>query len=170
MNRTDMLHQMCREVLTPADIKAICRNRGLPAQASSSTSLFEHLFLSDTGVVAALKTLDRNEIALLHLLKALDKPVDIAFFHRLYESKERSYFGTFAQRHQGTFSKVKERLVRGGLLIIALAPETYTPTTKMERWQFVLPAQVAAHLPSLLDLAGSPRAQGTGAARSLATN
>ena len=171
MNRTDMLQQMCREVLSQADIKAICKNRGLPAQAASSRSLLESLFLSDTGVADALRTLDRSELALLHLLRALDKPVDVAFFHRLYGTKqERSFSVTFVQRHQGTFAKTKERLVRSGLLILALGPETWKETTKLERWQFALPAQSRRICHRWLSLQNASRVQGTGAATSLGTN
>lgn len=161
MNRTDMLQQMCREVLSSSDLKAVCKTRGLPAQASSSRSLFESYFLSDTGVAAALSKLDHSEVALLHLLKTLDKPVDIAFFHRLYGTKAGAFYRSYTQRYQETFSKVKERLVRGGLLIIALVPETYTLTTKMERWRFILPAPVAAQLPPLLDSARSLKGIGS---------
>jgi len=59
---------MCHEVLAEADVRAICKNRGLPNQAASSRHLLENLFLSDAGVAVALRTLDRTEIALLHLL------------------------------------------------------------------------------------------------------
>jgi len=78
-----MLHQMCHEVLAEADVRAICKNRGLPNQAASSRQMLENLFLSDAGVAVALRTLDRTEIALLHLLSGHAKPVDIAFFSRL---------------------------------------------------------------------------------------
>ena len=52
MNQTEMLHHMCHEVLAEADIRAICKNRGLPTQAASSRPLLENLFLSDAGVAA----------------------------------------------------------------------------------------------------------------------
>ena len=70
MNQTEMLHQMCHEVLAEADVRAICKNRGLPNQAASSRHLLENLFLSDAGVAVAMRTLDRTEIALLHLLRS----------------------------------------------------------------------------------------------------
>ena len=82
VNQTEMLHQMCQSVLSEADIKAICKNRGLPGDAVSSRSLLESLFMSETGMAATLAALDRTEIALLHLLKAVGKPVDVAFFSR----------------------------------------------------------------------------------------
>ena len=115
MNQTEMLHQMCHEVLAEADVRAICKNRGLPNQAASSRSMLETLFLSDTGVAVAMRPLDRTEIALLHLLRSQDKPVDVAFFSRLDPPQsERWSHGTFSQRFQGVFSRVKDRLVRGG--------------------------------------------------------
>jgi hypothetical protein len=43
--------------------------------------------------------------------------------------------------------------VRGGILLLALGPETLTKQTKMERWQFALPVQLARHLPPLVESA-----------------
>jgi hypothetical protein len=145
-----MLHQMCREVLAEADVRALCKNRRLPSQAASSRPMLESLFLSDVGVAVAMSTLDRTEIALLHLLRSQDKPVDVAFFTCLNPPKSKDWsYGTFSQRFQGVFSKVKDRLVRGGVLLLALGPES--SKTKMERWQFSLPVQFARHLPPLVE-------------------
>jgi hypothetical protein len=149
-----MLHQMCQEVLTEADVRALCKNRGLPNHAASSRPMLETLFLSDAGVAVAMRTLDRTEIALLHLLRSQDKPVDVAFFSRLDPPRsERWSHRTFSQRFQGVFSRVKDRLVRGGILLLALGPESLTKKTKMERWQFALPVQLARHLPPLVESA-----------------
>jgi hypothetical protein len=147
-----MLHQMCHEVLAEVDIKAICKSRGLPNQAVSSRTVLESLFLSETGVSVAMSKLDRIEIALLHLLKNQDKPVNVAFFSRLDPTlnKGRTY-GTFTQRFQGLFTKVKERLVRAGVLTLALGPESESMSTKMERWQFAVPEPFARHLPPLVE-------------------
>ena len=154
MNQTEMLHQMCHEVLAEADVRAICKNRELPNQAASSRQMLENLFLSDAGVAVALGTLDRSEIALLHLLKGQDKPVDVAFFCRLDPPQSEGWsHGTFTQRFQGVFSRVKDRLVRRGILLLALGPESLTKKSKMERWQFALPVQLARHLPPLLESA-----------------
>jgi hypothetical protein len=152
VDQTEMLRQMCDEVLSEADVKAICKHRGLPGAAASSRSLLESLFVSDTGVAAVLGTLDRTEIALLHLLKAYGKPVDVAFFSRLKPAESaRGAYGTFTRRFQGAFSTVKERLVRRGILIQALGGQTWPEKTNMERWQFALPAQFAGHLPPLVE-------------------
>src|ERR1700722_9613554 len=149
-----MLHQMCHEVLAEADIKAICKNRGLPNLAASSRQVLENLFLSDAGVAVALRALDRTEIALLHLLRGHDKPVDLAFFSRLDPPQSDGWsYGTFTQRFQGVFSRVKDRLVRRGILLLALGPETLPKRTNMERWQFALPVQFARHLPPLVESA-----------------
>ncbi len=114
MNQTEMLHQMCHEVLAEADVKAICKNRGLPSQAASSRPLLETLFLSDVGVADAMRALAPAEIALLHLLSGQDKPVDVAFFSRLDPPQRQGWsHGTFSQRFQGLFSRVKDQLVRG---------------------------------------------------------
>lgn len=154
MNQMEMLRQMVQEVLTDADLKAICKARGLAGQATTSRPMLEALFLSEVGVAAALRTLERPEIALLHLLACQDKPVDVAFFKCLDSSRSKGWSrGTFSQQFQGVFSRVKERLVRRGILLLALGPETSAQKTKMERWQFALPAQLACHLPPLLEAA-----------------
>jgi hypothetical protein len=164
VKQTEMLHQMCHEVLAEADIRAICKNRGLPNQAASSRPMLESLFLSDAGVAVAMNTLDRTEIALLHLLRSQDKPVDVAFFRRLNPPQSKAWsHGTFSQRFQGVFSRVKDRLVRGGILLLALGPESLTKKTKMERWQFALPVQFARLLPPLV---ASRRLSGEGDWRS----
>lgn len=151
MTQTEMLHQMCREVLAEADIRAICKNRGLPNQAASSRPMLESLFLSDAGVAAAMQALDRTEIALLHLLASQDRPVDVTFFRRLNPPQKGWSYGTFSQRYQGLFTRVKDRLVRAGILLLALGPESVAKKTKMERWQFALPVQFARHLPPLVE-------------------
>jgi hypothetical protein len=149
-----MLHQMCHDVLSDADIRAICKNRGLPNQVASSRPLLESRFLSDVGVDGAMRTLDRSEIALLHLLRSQDKPVDVAFFGRLGPTQPKGWsYGTFSQRFQEVFSRVKDRLVRRGILLLALGPESSTKKSKMERWQFSLPVQFARCLPPLLESA-----------------
>src|SRR5262249_33865571 len=131
-------------VLTEADVRAICKNRGLPNQAASSRPMLETLFLSDAGVAVAMRALHRTQIALLHPLRSQDKPVDVAFFSRLEPPPTARWsYGTFSQRFQGVFSRVKDRLVRGGILLLALGPESLTKKTKMERWQFALPVQLA---------------------------
>jgi hypothetical protein len=164
VNQSEMLHQMIHEVLAETDIRAICKNRGLPNQAASSRSMLETLFLSDTGVAVAMNTLDRTEIALLHLLRSQDKPVDVTFFRRLNPPQRKAgLYGTFSQHFQGVFSKVKDRLVREGILLLALGPESLTNKAKMERWQFALPVQFARHLPPLV---ASRRLSGEGDWRS----
>jgi hypothetical protein len=101
-----------------------------------------------------VRTLDRTEIALLHLLSSHDKPVDVAFFSRLDPPKhERWSHGTFMQRFQSVFSRVKDRLVRKGILLLVLGPETLPKKTNMERRQFALPGQFAHHLPPLVESA-----------------
>lgn len=154
MNLTDMIHQMCRGVLSQTDIKAICKIRSLPAAAADSHTLLETLFVTDTGLAAALQTLERNEIAALHLLLAIGKPVDVSFFRRVYGPKhEAAFFGTFSQKYQKVLAKVKERLVRSGLLVMTLG-QTWSKKSQMERWQFAVPPSFAPHLPPLLESAG----------------
>ncbi len=152
MKQSEMLHRMCHEVLSDADVKAVCKARQLPRQATSSRSLLESLFLTETGIAAAMATLDRTEVALLHQLSALSKPVDVSFFTPIAPPKRENWsYGTFTQRFQSVFAKARERLVRRGVLLLAFAPETFSKKTTMERWRFLLPTQFAHHLPPLID-------------------
>jgi hypothetical protein len=153
VNLTDMVQQMCRGVLSQADIKAICKIRSLPAAAVDSHTLLETLFVTDSGLAAALQTLERNEVAALHLLLAIGKPVDVSFFRRVYPKLEGSPYGSFTQQYQKVLAKVKERLVRSGLLVMTLG-HSWSKKSQMERWQFAVPPSFAPHLPPLVDSAG----------------
>ncbi len=120
MKPSDMLHQMCHALLAKTDVKALCQTRDLSPQAVSAPGILETLFLSQPGLSDVFNTLESNEIALLHLLKSAKEPVDIAFFSRAYGGGGHRY-GTFNQRYEKTFAKVKTRLIRGGVLLWAEA-------------------------------------------------
>jgi hypothetical protein len=161
VNLTDLVQQMCRSVLSQADIKAICKVRSLPAAAADSHTLLETLFVTDSGLAAALQTLERNEVAALHLLLAIDKPVDVSFFRRVYPKQEGYAYGSFTQRYQKVLAKVKERLVRSGLLVMTLG-HSWSKKSQMERWQFAVPPSFAAHLPPLVESAAHFTGAGDG--------
>ncbi len=141
-----MLQQMCHQVLAKVDLKAIAKSRGFPTSASNP-GIMAGLFLTDQGLVDAMKSLDKKEFGLLHLLKAVGKPVTISFFERIYPA--RRGYGTATQKYQGVLTKVKDRLVRSGILLMY---EQYSlaNAAKMELWRFVLPSQFQPHLPPLL--------------------
>ena len=159
MKPVDMLHQMCHVVLAGTDVKAVCKTRGFPAQAASSRGVLETLFLSSQGLSQAFDSLDRNEIALLHLLK-ITGPVNVAFFSPAYGCNHT--YGTFNQRFQSVFRKVKRRLVRGGVLLLAEASQAvWEKKSKMERWRFALPAEFYEHLPALIQSPSELQGDGT---------
>ncbi len=161
MKPAEMLRQMCHKALSQADIKAICKARGLPAQAASSRSVLESLFLTDRGLDAAFGALEPLEIALLHRLQAVDEPVDVTFFARFDPGKaDRHYYDTFTQCYQNVFKKVKERLVRKGVVLTAKPPNVWTNRAQLEMWRFWLPREFRAHLPPLI--ASARRLNGPG--------
>jgi len=150
MKPSDMLHKMCHEVLAGTDLKALCKARGLSPQAASSRGILETLFLSTQGLSDVFDSLDAKEIASLHLLKNAKVPVDVSFFGRIYGGNH-SYGCTFNQRYQNCFAKVKKRLVRTGILLLAEAPQAvWEKKSKMERWRFALPVEFHGHLPPLI--------------------
>jgi hypothetical protein len=153
MKPADMLHQMCHSLLEATDVKALCKARGLAPEAAKSPGILETLFLSSQGVSEVLNSLEPNEVALLHLLKSSNTPVDVSFFAAAYGDKGSR--GTFNQRYQGTFAKVKQRLIRGGVLLLCEGRKReYVQESKLERTRFALPDQFLAHLPPLI---ASPR-------------
>ncbi len=106
MEPSHMLTEMCQQVLSTADIKAICKRRGFSAREASSRTMFENYFLSDIGVTAALASLSQEEIILLHLLQLENQAVDIRFFEPLAQSKH-AWHGTFTQRYTPAFKAVQ---------------------------------------------------------------
>ncbi len=148
MNHSDMLQRMCHSVLAKTDLKAIVKSRGLP-QTATNAGILAGLFLTDQGVADAMKSLDRKEIGLLHMLRAVDKPVNVSFFGRVYEAR-RTYGSTFTQKYSVVLAKVKERLVRTGVLLMCDVPSR-GDDVKMELWRFAFPVQFHPYLPPLLE-------------------
>jgi hypothetical protein len=149
MKPLDMLHQMCHSLLATTDVRALCKARGLASEAAKSPGILETLFLSSQGVSDVLNSLDSSEVALLHLLRFSNAPVKISFFARAYGDK--GTYGTFNQRFQDTFAKVKQRLIRGGVLLWAEERQnSSTQQSKLKRSQFTLPVEFYGHLPPLI--------------------
>jgi hypothetical protein len=57
MNTQKMLTEMCQDILTETDIKAICKSRGFSASEAASRTVFENFFLSDIGLETAMASL-----------------------------------------------------------------------------------------------------------------
>src|SRR5947209_5676558 len=151
MTLSQMLHEMCHDVLTAADIKAICKSRGFSEKEAHSRSLFENVFLSSIGLDGAMKALTDAEVATLHLLYMENRVVDVTFFERLYGGKQagsRAY-GTFTQQFRPIFDAVQRNLIRKGVLIIGAAKTNSPQKTKMELWRYCLPPEFGPFLPPL---------------------
>lgn len=150
MYPSQMVSDMCHNVLSEANIKAICQNRGFSAHEATSRAQFENFLLSDIGVSGALQKLSQAEISLLHLLKSEGKAVDVSFFQPLYDPQTGPSwrYQTFTQRYQKTLQQVKQALVRRGVLLMAEDPRAVDVQTKMERWRFRFPQEFEKFLPS----------------------
>lgn len=166
-DQSQLVSEMVHNILSNADIKAICKSRAFPDTAASSKTLFEHTFLSSTGLKTAINTLTPTEIAVLHLLRFENRTVEVSFFERVYgnpKTVQRYYYGTFTQQFKPIFDSVQNRLVRKGLLIITEAKSNALNKTKMELWRYYFPPEFGAYLPALTagafhsDTAGSTRA------------
>lgn len=151
-----MLHKMCHEQLSDADIRAICKSRGFSAREVGSRAIFENFFLSDIGVAVALATLTAPELTALHLLARLKGEVDVAFFARVYGDPLRvtfRYYETYNQRFREVMKQVQANLIRRGLLLYAEAVPDDGTTARLERLRFRLPAEFERFLPPLLPAA-----------------
>jgi hypothetical protein len=151
MDTQSMLKQMCESDINDSDIKAICKSRGFPAKEATSRDVFENFFISTIGIEEALNSLTYKEVVFLHLLNKMKKEVGIEYFKRLYgcaESTNGYYYLTFTKQYKETFKKVKNNLVRKGVLIV-IEREIYGKSTKMERLRFSFPPEFGEFLPPL---------------------
>lgn len=149
MDTTTVVSTMCREELSAADIQAICRNRGFSARDAASPKLLENLLLSETGLAAVLAGLSREEITLLHLLKALASPVDVAVFGRIHGASQR---GSFTERYKETFKKLRATIIRRGLVFFSdPGANHFDKKAKLERYRFVFPREFHSFLPPLFE-------------------
>src|SRR5690242_18558732 len=123
MKPSQMLYEMCHDILTAPDVKAICKARGFSDAEAGSRSLFEHVLLSSGGLAGVFAGLSEGEIATLHLLLLHDTVVDVTFFARLYGGSQPGVhaYGTFTQQYKPIFDLVHRNLVRKGVLLIAAA-------------------------------------------------
>ena len=149
MDKDDMLKRMCQFGLSQADIKAICQIRDLPPACLKSRDLFQHNFLSDTGIEKVMASLDEKQLLFFHLLNAAGEEMDITFFTRLYEEAHpHSYGYTFNEQYKVVFNKVKTELVRKGLLLCTeKQKDVWDTTTVLERQRFMFPADFSPYLP-----------------------
>ncbi len=157
-----MLKQMCESDLNDTDVKAICKNRGFPAKEATSRDIFENFFISTIGIKEALNSLTYEEVVMLHLLNKINEEVDVEYFERLYGSTEPErgyYYGTFTQLYKETFKKIKDNLVRKGVLIIMeKEARSYMSTTKLERWRFCFPPEFGDFLPPIVEASNFTKA------------
>ena len=154
MDTQIMLKQMCKNDINDSDIKAICKSRAFPAKEATSRDVFENFFISTIGIKEALNSLTYEEVVFLHLLNKINKKVSIEYFERLYGSARPAkgyYYGTFNQRYKETFKKVKNNLVRKGvLIIIEQEARAYISSTKLERLRFSFPPEFGEFLPPIV--------------------
>ena len=147
MNTSQMLHLMCHEALSNADINVIRKNRGFSAQETASRALLENFLLSDTGVADALGALTEKEIVFLHLLKFVGEEVAIPLFTRLYDDVNQPGYGSYTQRYKPVFKEVRRALIRRGILLFAEDHSLWDVNTKSERRRYRFPQQFERFLP-----------------------
>lgn len=150
MNASQMLHQMCHDELSIADVNAIRRNRGFSKRETASRALLENFLLSESGVRETLASLTEREIALLHFLNFIGEEVAIPVFVRVYSDVDRPHNGTYTQRYKPVFKKARRSLIRKGVLLAAEDHSLPDADTKNERRRFRFPRQFRRFLPPLV--------------------
>ncbi len=116
----------------------------------SSRAVFENSFISNRGIETAMASLTHDEVAVLHLLRHMNKAVDISFFNRIYGNKDSRpcYWKTYNQLYKTVYKQVMTSLVRKGLLIGAEV-ERWQADSKLERIRFRFPLSFSVSLSSL---------------------
>jgi len=142
-----MLQKMVQEHLTKTDKRAICKIRGFGGAEMQTPALFQNTYQSDMGLEQAFNELTYQEHCFLHLLARQSSEVNIAFFTTLYPNDSRGYGETFTQQYKETFKRVRENLIRRGVLLWA---EMRYGKAQLERYRFFLPQAVRQNLPALL--------------------
>ena len=148
-----MQSKMVHEELSNADVNAIAKTRGFSKKEKASRAVFENFLLSEIGVEEVMSTLATEEIALLHLLSAIDRPVDISFFARHYGHAgegQKYYRGTFNQQYKSTFKKVRYGLIRRGILLF-VEDDSASGDTILERRRFRFPPKFSSFLPPMVN-------------------
>ncbi len=164
-----MLKKMCHGFLNGADIREIRKNRDFATGHAASGDLIESLFLTGSGMEAAISSLSRDELIILHLMRFKGDAEDVPFFTRIYRSENSSmgYGATYNERYRDIYKKIMSSLVHKGLLLATYFEERYGKT-KLERVRFRFPAAFGGFLPSLFDstsISDLPGEKGRNAAR-----
>jgi hypothetical protein len=134
--------------LTVGDLKAVCSARGFAPEAVGSSALFARDFLSDLGLERVMKALTLSERCALNLLYLAGKPSNVAVFAPAYSDRSAArLWGTFNQVYRPVFAKVKQSLVRTGVVAMTLTSDVLSGKSVLERYEFCVPAAFAPFLP-----------------------
>ena len=152
MDEKTMLKKMCHDFLTGTDIREICKNRHFAQANAASGVVIESLFLTGSGLEAAISSLSRKEIIILHLMNFKRDMEDIPFFVRIYGNEKHKWkFGsTYNERYRDIHKKVMSSFVHKGLMLVFYV-EDWRAVTKLERVRFKFPAAFAELLPPLFE-------------------
>ena len=158
MKTSIIVKQMCSGRLSGADIKAICKARGFPFKEASVPEFLENFLLSDQGINESLSKLNRDEIILLYKLSKKPGEVDVSFFDCIYGPERRNYWNnnTFNQKYSDVFKKVKNSLIRRGILFFTESKETWGKKPRLERMLFMFPSEFTGYLPPFFSDTLSP--------------
>ena len=152
MKTSEIVKHMCLEELNSADIKAICKARGFHLKEASDPEFLENFLLSDQGINESISKLSKDEVIMLHMLAKEPGEVDVSFFDCIYGPEQRSYWNnnTFNKKYSDVFKKVKNSLIRRGILFFAENKGAFNKKTKLERTIFKFHDEFTEYLPPIL--------------------
>jgi hypothetical protein len=129
------------KLLSPTDIKNICKNRNLPINQHLTADTFKNFICSSVGIDNAISLLSSTEVAALLLIKE-NESLDISHYAIIYAEDG---YGTFTQRYQSTYKAVMQNFVRKGILLV---DDDNRGDSKLERIRFTFPKEFRDRLPA----------------------
>jgi len=139
-----IVKNMCSQLFSAVDIKAITNSRGFDKQCISNRDAFQHYFYSTVGLDKSIESLTANERIFLFYMG--NEWVGVEFFQSLYPDlvNDKRFCRTVTQRYSEIHKAVQKNLLRKGLLLIG---ECYGDT-KIECIRYKVPELFYKQLPA----------------------
>lgn len=137
---------LCTELLTAAELKALCQTRGFPTTGTSKDALAEAAaarFLEPAGVARAMAALEPRWLRALHVIAAADKPVPLlALLFTLTPARSRVRIDMRA-----FWREVTAGLLAHGVALAVDSNASSGNRSRYDRLSLVLPESFVAQLP-----------------------
>jgi len=148
----------CRDFLTTADLKEVCRHRGFSPPGGDKEKLVSFLIprlLEPTGLTEAVATLDEFGRTLLHAIAHREGEIALADLRLLFASEGRKPW----LDDREVFRRLTNGLLNRGIVLIGETGSDFGRSTRLSRARFVLPDCHRKFLPPF-PVTSSPLGQG----------